>query len=165
MERRCQIIIFFILLTGSASCQFISHSVVASLGNSYDNNFEIVQFTVGEAVIETFNDNTNYYYVTQGFQQPGLRTARFNYASNSVDFFPNPVLDNLLVVFNYTELTEYKVELYSIVGIFIEEHNISGAFEGYKMEVDFSRFPQGIYLIFIYSKSNNLLKSGKIIKL
>ena len=165
MERRCQIIIFFILLTGSASCQFISHSVVASLGNSYDNNFEIVQLTVGEAVIETFNDNTDYYYVTQGFQQPGLRTARFKYASNSVDFFPNPVLDNLLVVFNYTELTEYKVELYSIVGIFIEEHSISGAFEGYKMEVDFSSFPQGIYLIFIYSKSNSLLKSGKIIKL
>jgi hypothetical protein len=52
-----------------------------------------------------------------------------------------------------------------MVGIFIEEHNISGAFEGYKMEVDFSRFPQGIYLIFIYSKSNNLLKTGKIIKL
>ena len=165
MERRCQIIIFFILLTGSVSCQFISHSVIASLGNSYDNNFEIVQLTVGEAVIETFDDNTNYYYVTQGFQQPGLKTARFKYASNSVDFFPNPVLDNLLVVFNYTELTEYKVELYSIVGIFIEEHNISGAFEGYKMEVDFSRFPQGIYLIFIYSKSNNLLKTGKIIKL
>ena len=165
MKRWCQIIIFFILLAGLANCQFISHSVVGSLGNSYDNNFEIVQLTVGEAVIETFNDNTDYYYVTQGFQQPGLRTIRFKYSSNSVDFFPNPVLDNLLVVFNYTELTEYKVELYSIVGIFIEEHNISGAFEGYKMEVDFSRFPQGIYLIFIYSKSNNLLKTGKIIKL
>jgi hypothetical protein len=165
MKRRCQIIIFFILLTGSVNCQFISHSVIAALGNSYDNNFEIVQLTVGEAVIETFNDNTNYYYVTQGFQQPGLKTTRFKYSSNSVDFFPNPVLDNLLVVFNYTELTEYRVELYSMVGIFIEEHNISGAFEGYKMEVDFSRFPQGIYLIFIYSKSNNLLKTGKIIKL
>ena len=164
MKRQCQLIIFYILLTSSVNCQSISHSVIASLGSSYDNNFEIVQSTVGEAVIETFYDNS-YYFVTQGFQQPGLRTARFKYSSNSVDFFPNPVVHNLLVVFNYTELTEYRIRLYSVIGIFIEEYNISGAFEGYKMEIDFSRFPQGIYMLMIYSQTNNLLKTGRIIKI
>ena len=164
MVRQCQLLIFFILLAGSVNCQSVSHSVISSLGSSYDNNFEIVQSTVGESVIETFYDGS-YYYLTQGFQQPGIKARKFRYSNNSVDFFPNPVFDNLIVVFNYAELTEYRIELFSITGIYIEKHNISGAFEGYKMEIDFSRFMQGVYLIFVFSTNNNLLKTGRIIKI
>jgi len=164
MVRQCQFLIFLILLTGSVNCQSVSHSVISSLGSSYDNNFEIVQSTVGESVIETFYDES-YYYLTQGFQQPGLKTKKFKYSNNSVDFFPNPVLNSLIVVFNYAELTEYRIELFSITGILMEYHNVSDAFEGYKMEINFSRFTQGVYLIFVYSTNNKLLKTGKIIKI
>ncbi len=164
MVRQCQFFVFLILLTGSVNCQSVSHSVISCMGSSYDNNFEIVQTTVGESVIETFYDGS-YFYLTQGFQQPGLKTKKFKYSSNSVDFFPNPVLSDLIVVFNYEEETEYTVELFSIVGVFIKKYDISGAFEGYKMEIDFSRFSRGIYLIFVYSANEKLIKTGKIIKL
>jgi hypothetical protein len=164
MVRQCQLLIFLILLTGSVNSQSVSNFVISSLGSSYDNNFEIVQSTVGESVIETFYDKS-YYYLTQGFQQPGVKTKKFKYSSNSVDFFPNPVVSNLIVVFNYAEETEYRIELFSITGVYIEKHNISGAFEGYKMQIDFSRFTQGVYLIFVYSTNNKLLKTGRIIKI
>jgi hypothetical protein len=164
MLRQCQFFVFLILLTGSVNCQSVSHSVISCLGSSYDNNFEIVQTTVGEPVIETFYDGS-YFYLTQGFQQPGLKTKKFKYSSNSVDFFPNPVLSDLIVVFNYEEETEYTVELFSILGVFIKRYNITDAFEGYKMEIDFSRFSRGIYLIFVYSANEKLIKTGKIIRL
>jgi len=158
------ILLFLFILTVSVNCQTITQSVVSSLGNSYDNNFEIVQWTVGEAVTETFTDNS-YYYLTQGFQQPGIETTKYHYSNNEIDFFPNPVIDNLLIVFNYPLLKEYKIRIYSIIGVFFHEINISGAFEGYKQSVDFSDFFQGIYLIYIYSSTGDLLKTGKIIKI
>ena len=164
MKRRCHLLLILIILTASVNCQTISRSVISSLGNSYDNQFEIIQWTVGEAVIETFYDNS-YYYLTQGFQQPGVKTIKYKYSTNEIDFFPNPVIDNLIIVFNYPELTEYRLKIYTIIGAFINEYKISDAFKGYKLSVDFSGFIQGIYVIFIYSPTGNLLKTGRIIKI
>ena len=164
MKRRCHLLLILIILTASVNCQTISRSVISSLGNSYDNQFEIIQWTVGEAVIETFYDNS-YYYLTQGFQQPGVKTIKYKYSKNDIDFFPNPVIDNLIIVFNYPELTEYRLKIYTIIGVFINEYKVFDAFEGYKLSVDFSGFIQGIYVIFIYSPTGNLLKTGRIIKI
>ena len=164
MKRRCHLLLILIILTASVNCQTISRSVISSLGNSYDNQFEIIQWTVGEAVIETFYDNS-YYYLTQGFQQPGVKTIKYKYSKNDIDFFPNPVIDNLIIVFNYPELTEYRLKIYTIIGVFIYEYKVFDAFEGYKLSVDFSGFIQGIYVIFIYSPTGNLLKTGRIIKI
>lgn len=164
MKLRCKLILIPILLTASVNCQTISRSVIATLGHTYDNQFEIVQWTAGEAVIETFYDES-YYYLTQGFQQPGIKTIKYKYSRNEIDFFPNPVTDELIIVFNYPELTKYRLKLYTIIGVFINEYIISDAFEGYKLSVDFSGFTQGIYVIFIYSPAGSLLKTGRIIKI
>ncbi len=158
------LMLILLMLTASAYSQTISRSVISSLGQFYDNQFEIVQWTVGEAVIETFYDDS-YYYLTQGFQQPGVETTKYQYSHNDIDFFPNPVTEYLLIIFNYPLLKEYKIKVYSIIGVFINQINIVDAFEGYKLSVDFSGFVQGIYLIYIYSPEGHLLKTGRIIKI
>lgn len=165
MKLRCHLwLILYIILTTSVNCQTISRTAISSTGNFYDNGFEIVQWTAGETVIETFYDNS-YYYLTQGFQQPGIETTKYHYSHEEIDYFPNPVIDDLIIVFNYPQLTEYKIKLYSIIGVFIDELDITGAFEGYKHSLDFSGFFQGIYIMYIYSSEGYLLKTGRIIKI
>lgn len=164
MKLRNHLMLILFMLTISSYCQTISRSVISSIGQFYDYDFEKVQWAVGESVIETFYDNS-YFYLTQGFQQPGIETIKYHYSHNEIDFFPNPVTDDLLIVFNYPLLTGYKIKLYSIVGVFINEINIADAFEGYKLSIDFSGFVQGIYILYVYSSEGALLRTGRIVKI
>ena len=76
--------------------QVTSPSVVSSSGDSYSNGNIIMDYTLGEIVIETFSNNAN--ILTQGFHQGVLNvtTAVIN-LDIKTKIYPNPT-SNLLII-------------------------------------------------------------------
>ena len=76
--------------------QVTTPSVVSSSGDSYSNGNIIMDYTLGEIVIETFSNNAN--ILTQGFHQGVLNvtTAVIN-LDIKTKIYPNPTT-NLLII-------------------------------------------------------------------
>ena len=65
------ILLFSIVFTTiSINAQTLSKDVISSGGDFLSNNSYSISSTIGESVVETFNNNG--YFLTQGFQQPSL---------------------------------------------------------------------------------------------
>ena len=123
--------------------QVTSPSVVSSSGDSYSNGNIIMDYTLGEIVIETFSNNAN--ILTQGFHQGVLNvtTAVIN-LDIKTKIYPNPT-SNLLII-ELEKNVNAELLVYDINGKIVIKDKLN---EEQKKQLDFSFLNQGNYLLHI----------------
>lgn len=154
--------IFSIIITITISCRIVnSQQVVSNMGASLQNSSGSISFTLGEPVIATLSASDG--IVTQGFHQTKLTVTAIeeNLGSPmSVKVFPNPTTNVLYVSLDCDEIRHIKLVLYDISGKILTAINADKDF----MEVDFSGYLPGTYIIKIY-KGRMTLGAYKIVKI
>lgn len=154
-----------LLIVSFVSAQSIERFVIGSGGGSYNDGTTYVDYTSGETVISTIGNVNN--FLTQGFQQPFTNTyvavQELPEQSNSVQLFPNPVVDQLNIQFTDPGNETCRIMLMDGLGQLLVDIEIVPASQPI-FEIDFSRYATGHYYLRIY-QGKELIQTGKIIKI
>jgi Secretion system C-terminal sorting domain len=135
----------------------LSQEVVSASGNSYSNASLQVDFTIGEVVLESFYNSS--YIVTQGFHQPILNTVLgINTEAYEIELYPNPVKQQLQVVFN-NPTHDIKYHLVDIQGNIFSK----GVLHEKETTLNLMDYQPGVYFL-VLSNTEYQLKTYKIIK-
>ena len=123
--------------------QVTTPSVVSSSGDSYSNGGVIMEYTLGEIVIETFSNTAN--ILTQGFHQGDLKvnTLLVDIAIK-LKIYPNPTTNFLIV--ESEENVNADILVYDINGKLVIKDKLINE---QQKQLDFSFLRQGNYLLHI----------------
>ena len=123
--------------------QVTSPSVVSSSGDSYSNGNIIMDYTLGEIVIETFSNSAN--ILTQGFHQGVLNvtTAVVN-LDIKTKIYPNPTTN--FIIIELEKNVNAKLLVYDINGKIVIKDKLR---DEKQKQLDFSFLTQGNYLLHI----------------
>jgi len=163
-----KLILIFLVITGSAvlSAQSLSPTVVASAGGYATGGDYSLSWTLGEVAVTTLTGAN--FILTQGFQQPwelDIGNAIDNPAYDwSIQTYPNPVHDLLRLKFSVDKTMDYDVEITDLTGKKVNIERFKNVGPGYEMEVDFTAYPQGIYLLKITSTDRKYIRTVKVQK-
>ena len=123
--------------------QVTSPSVISSSGDSYNNGGVIMDYTLGEIVVETHINSTT--ILTQGFHQGILKV---NTSVENIDIktkiYPNPTTNFLII--ELEENVNAELLVYDINGKIVIKDKLN---EEQKKQLDFSFLNQGNYLLHI----------------
>jgi len=158
------IILIGISIAGNVNCQSVARWVITPLGNQYDNNFQIVQATLGESVILTVTDEETF-FLTQGFQQPSPSELPIEEYKITIDIYPNPVSSLITIEFYVKDVDDFTVDIRNMLGKLILSRKVHDVYSGQAEFFDFSSFSQGIYFVSVYSGKEEMKIIEKIIKL
>jgi hypothetical protein len=93
--RNTYILLFCFLAFSTANAQHLSPTVIGSAGASFSTSTASMDMTVGEVVIETFNNNT---ILTQGFHQGIIKVETIvTEIVENVKVYPNPTTSIITV--------------------------------------------------------------------
>ena len=108
-------------MVSSFSAQTISPEVVASSGNTLISGDVVLDFTIGEVVIDTY---TGTVILTQGFQQSRIIITHVPNEEYEVEFniYPNPTSDYVMIDFNSP--VSSILEMFDIQGKLILNHSL-----------------------------------------
>ena len=123
--------------------QVTTPSVISSSGDSYNNGGVIMDYTLGEIVVETFSNSAN--ILTQGFHQGVLNvtTAVIN-LDIKTKIYPNPTTNFIIIELEKNVNAELLV--YDINGKIVIKDKLN---EERQKQLDFSFLTQGNYLLHI----------------
>lgn len=120
-----------------------------------------VSFSIGQIDHQTKTSASG--TITEGVQQPyeilvvtGITNTTVQLSINA---YPNPVVDQLVLTIDQTDLTKVFYILTDVTGKLISEKQISAS----RTEIQFKELAQGIYFIKVVS-NNKEVKVFKIIK-
>lgn len=120
-----------------------------------------VSFSIGQIDHQTKTSASG--TITEGVQQPyeilvvtGITNTTVQLSINA---YPNPVVDQLVLTIDQTDLTKVFYILTDVTGKLISEKQISAS----RTEIQFKELAQGIYFIKVIS-NNKEVKVFKIIK-
>ena len=153
-----------VLATGSMA-QRLSPSVLAAGGGSARTATMSLDWTVGEAVVETATTSARLY--TQGFHQPLLQVSeqpglRDEAAGYSFTVAPNPVATDLTLSITAPESSPLRLMLTDMNG---RQYNLPIVpANTTSTQIDMTTFPAGIYLLRIGKTDGPQLKAYKILK-
>ena len=142
--------------------QSLSPEVTASAGDHFTGADVQLSWTLGELMIETYDNGTN--QLTQGFHQTNLMITAVEDLAETIEIevFPNPVADQLTIECsdNSEDLT---FTVYDIMGkqlLSEEDFNKNGLIN----TIDLTTFSAGTYLLHLSNAENKTIKTFKIIK-
>lgn len=165
MKMRIKIILLiclFVVGTKLISAQTASPEVISSAGGTDNAGNWIIEWTLGEAIAETYSDQDG--YITQGFNQPAIKIAG-KFVSDlpgGINIYPNPVHDQLMVYFNDKIESRLIINVVDLFGkkISVNECSINSI----QAEIDFSHVTPGIYLLTLTQANGALSKTYRITK-
>ena len=141
MKSRLLLILFCLPMIGFG--QVTSPSVVSSSGASYSNGGVIMDFTLGEIVVETYTNTTT--ILTQGFHQGDLKVrTQVENISIKTKIYPNPTTNFLIIELEQNVNAELLV--YDINGKLVIKDKLN---DEQKKQLDFGFLNQGNYLLHI----------------
>jgi len=149
---RLFLFLFFFITGGSMYAQMLTPKVVVSGGNFASNDGYSISSTVGESVVQTFSSSN--FYLTQGFQQPSLfigNKREENNSGTSVEVYPNPVEDQLILEIVAGEINKFFVEVYTLTGLKLQTHLLKNLLSVTNIKrLDFSGYAKGTYVVHIF---------------
>jgi hypothetical protein len=123
--------------------QVTSPSVVSSSGDSYSNGNIIMDYTLGEIVVEAYGSPTT--ILTQGFHQEILRiTTEVVNIDIKTKVYPNPTTSFLIV--ELEKNVNADILVYDINGKLVIKDRLNNE---QQKQLDFSFLKQGNYLLHI----------------
>jgi len=163
------LILFLSFIAGNIyiDAQKISRTVISLSGEYKETDGYYISWTSGEPVASTIFSYG--YYLTQGFQQPSLLNVSEPHSIptiDSINVYPNPVRDNLMITFSIKDIRSYRIEIITLEGrkIWMKDIEFPESVY-YEEEIDFSSYIKGLYFIHIYSNEKNVNKVFKIEKI
>ena len=159
---RLSLTLILIMLSIKSFPQTVFRNVIATGGNSITASGYVISSTIGQIPFQTLCETTN--ALTQGFEQPASKAKLF--PGESIEAFPNPVNKVLNLIFSVAYSKDFIICIFNISGNEIYTQLLPEIKTGILYTVDFTQFPDGIYLIHIYEKSDarSLFKVIKIEK-
>jgi len=155
-----------LLINLHSSSQSLIRSVITVTGSTSFENNGTLTYSVGEAVTGSLINAEN--AITQGFQQPTLRNfykeEAAKLAINAVEVFPNPVINNLTILFNIRTDKILFANLFSSRGV----ENINTQYEiseSGSIVIEMGKYPAGLYVLHVYSKDRQIDRVFKIEKM
>lgn len=152
----------FLLILVSAIVQYLhSQHIINTNGRYINNDTFSISYSIGDISIATFHNNE--YIVDQGFiinefhdvYSPPVGVEN-NSIYHSINVYPNPVIDFLMIESNICGL---KYRLINIYGA----NMANGILSGNKFVISMKYFPQSVYILQL-SENNKPVKSYTIIK-
>ena len=152
--KKTTIALFSLLASFSISAQ----EVISSQGETYSNTNGVIDFTIGEVIINTGTNGTN--DITQGFHQTNwVFVGLDNFAPNyEVSVYPNPSEELLNIRTKTFENVSYT--LYDAVGKVILQDKLSSEFT----TITVNQLAPGSYSLTLNNSAQNL-KTFKLTKL
>jgi hypothetical protein len=143
-----------------------SPEVIASSGGTSDESPGFLNWTLGEAVIETAMDGTS--ILSQGFQQSHYQLFLLDNTLEEITFlvevYPVPTLDIVSIrVKSLSETANLIIELYDLVGTGIFRQESRGIDSNY--QINLSNFPPGIFILKVVDVQNHQQRFFKVIKI
>lgn len=154
-------IIFSISLLILMKLPVCAQQIVATAGNSENNNGITIEWTLGEPVIETIGNSTN--MLTQGLHQTNLLSTglnELNLSEAGIQVFPNPTNDIITISIIQKKHEVFVIELSDVTGQKVIQKEMRSDSE----ELDLTNYASGIYLLRIWNKNLAHTKTFKIIK-
>lgn len=155
-----------LLITLYTPAQSLIRSVISVTGNTCFENNRGISYTVGEAVTGTFTAPDH--GLTQGFQQPSPKSFFDQEASklsiNAVEVFPNPVINNLYLLFNTRYSLVLNADLFSARGETYLNAKYTITDSG-SIIIEMEKCPAGLYVLHLYSKDKLVDRVFKIEKM
>jgi hypothetical protein len=159
-------ILLLLLINLHSSSQSLIRSVIIVTGSTSTDNNGTMSYSLGEAVTGSLINTEN--AITQGFQQPLFRNFYEEEAAkpaiNAVEVFPNPVIDNLTILFNIRYDKILYANLFSGRGIMNinSQYSIS---ESGSILIEMGKYPAGLYVLHLYSMDKLIDRVFKIEKM
>ena len=138
---------FFLLIRTNSFSQQIIRSSLSSFGNTALENGVMYRQTVGQPSSASVLSN-NGTFLRQGFQQPISSINVIASKECTLYMNPNPTSDFVTLEFS-EEVGQYQVSIFDLTGkLQFREMNSSASYQ-----IDIKKFPDGIYLLNVVSKS------------
>jgi len=157
----------FIVCALSSFSQGKTPSVIAAAGGTAKGANIILEWTVGEPIVETVSNTTSMY--TQGFHQPVLQVQKWtnpknaSAAANTILVYPNPTTAIINIQLQKTYEQTLEVSLLDLNGKLVYRNNIPAAATAQQINV--SRLSQGAYMLHIRDKKGTVQEEFRIIKI
>lgn len=144
--------ILILLLFCAANIQ-AQQAITASSGSGVVGG-QLIDWSLGEmAAVETVGNST--LIVTQGYLQPvdeTVSTINPESLSGSVQLFPNPTHDFLVLKASLSEATSLRYLLFDMSGKLLLDQNNTNLLQEHEERIDLANFAAGTYLIRIEAK-------------
>ena len=159
-------IICFCFSAMHGQTQTISPSVISSTGGTISDSATILNWTLGETVIQNIQSGNN--YLSQGFHQPyyTIITAVENTTSFfDVKVFPNPSADILNIIINSDTELPYEFFLTDINGKILFQKKVNAGVKQHSFTYNTSNLATALYFLKITNTEKNISETFKIQKM
>lgn len=151
----------FVLFTCSIMmAQMNAQEVIATAGETFENENISISWTLGETIIETFEAGD--IVLTQGFHQDSYEITaipEFQDQSIEVSLFPNPAREEFFIHYKGDDFASYEIGIYDLNGNLLSKKQIHEELTG----IDISELPSAEYIISVYDKEKTF-RSYKLVK-
>lgn len=161
MKNSPLLLLIFTLFSPALPAQH--RQVVAPAGGTAILSNNIVSWTIGEPLTETFSNQHG--FLTQGFHQGKYRvTSIFEPKNPALRFtlFPNPAKDQINLQAIETQNLPYglKLRLFDAQG----KKLLQKPLEATHTQIGLAAYAKGIYFLHVFSEKTGLLQNFKIVK-
>lgn len=142
--------------------QSIAPEVIASAGEHYDNGSVQLSWTLGEVMIDTYDNGNN--IVTQGFHQTQLTVTAIEREIVDIDMniYPNPTSEFLNIDLGRND-KDINLQLYDMSGKLIHKDVINAYDTRYVLPMQ--SVATGKYLVQMQSVDGKLNTTHQVVKL
>lgn len=154
-------ILSFSVLPFMAMAQSISPEVLASAGEHYDNGTVQLSWTLGEVMIDTYDNGTN--ILTQGFHQTELTVTSIeeDLAEMRLNLYPNPTSEFLNIELGNNE-KDINLQLFDMSGKLIHKDVIKAYETKYVLRMN--AVATGKYLIQMQTEDGSMNTTHQVVK-
>ena len=176
----CIAFIFSFMIYGIVIGQTIELNVVATNGGFVETPHLSLSWTTGELIINTLNDDS--YILTQGFQQSlfgrimnvrkrsisanDLEMERIEVSASvnfNMQFFPNPVNEELTVKFESEVEEALQILLYDLWGKLHQTHHVLPSQQS--LRINMVDLTAGLYFLSLQNATSHLiLSTSRVVK-
>jgi hypothetical protein len=154
------IVLFPVISSSQTLCP---ESIFSAADNRKVEGYAQISWTLGDCQIKTFKSDDA--IITSGFLQTRLTiTGIENFQSDdnySIKLYPNPVKDILNIEFSPNRQNQIILDLYSADGKILMSKIIESNEK--KIDLDFTRYSSGLYLLKACSSDNFPIKTVRIL--
>lgn len=154
-------IFFLSLLPIIGLAQSISPEVIASAGEHFDNGTVQLSWTLGEVMIDTYDNGSN--ILTQGFHQTELTITSIeeNLSDIRMNLYPNPTSQDLNIELGNNE-KDINVLLYDMSGKLIHKDVINAYDTKYVLPMQ--SVATGKYLVQTQTEDGKMNATHQVVK-
>jgi len=159
-------VLLFSGLSLSCFSQEVQSSVIAPAGETSSTSNLVLDWTIGEPVIETAKSSSS--FLTQGFHQPFLKVQKVippggpAWVKNAARVFPNPTSGSINIQLDQALEHTLLLTLVDANGKLLANYRFPGGSTA--LTIDIRRFSQGMYYLRLAEANGTVHGEYKIIK-